>query len=469
MVSAGSYLLSAALLAVLALSLGFSAVRLRRRLMPDWEGAPAHLVEAIVGVALLIWLSELLGAVGLLYAGTLVAAAVLLAVAVAFGPRVLSGRGGAGASLGFSPESPGAVRGRDRGEKEDAAVPRRPLSPPPAGGAHPPLDRTQTALTLVAIGVVAVVFAHWGLTTEDALDRGIFNFDSLWYHMPFAVDMAQSHSVTGLHYTETVFTNWFYPQNSELLHAVGILLTGRDTLSLVPQLRLAGDRLPGRLVHRPALRPRAADGRRGCDPARVPHARRARAGSGQERPGGRRAAARGDRDPRQRAGARAATAVEVAGRTRRPVRTTAGERASRGDPAPGWAAAAAWLLRARRWRHQVDRAGDGGGADARRDRAGARGAALGGRRLVVRAGAGRRRLLVPAQPDRRRQPAAAARAARADLAAASRAAAGQGGPTSASSTTRPTPASGATTSTRACTRPSARSGRWSSPAPSPAA
>jgi hypothetical protein len=84
----------------------------------------------------------------------------------------------------------------------------------------------------VTLGVITLVFAHWGLTTKDALDRGIFNFDSLWYHMPFAADMVQSHSVTGLHYTETVFTNWFYPQNSELLHATGILLTHRDTLSL---------------------------------------------------------------------------------------------------------------------------------------------------------------------------------------------------------------------------------------------
>jgi hypothetical protein len=95
-----------------------------------------------------------------------------------------------------------------------------------------PRDRTPSALTLIAVGVVALVFAHWGLTTADALSRGIFNFDSLWYHLPFAVEMAHSHSVTGIHYTETVFTNWFYPQNSELLHSVGILLTGRDTLSL---------------------------------------------------------------------------------------------------------------------------------------------------------------------------------------------------------------------------------------------
>jgi hypothetical protein len=77
-----------------------------------------------------------------------------------------------------------------------------------------------------------VVFAHWGLTAKDALGRGIFNFDSLWYHMPFATDIAQTHSVTAFHHTETVFVNWFYPQNSELLHSVGILLTGRDTLSL---------------------------------------------------------------------------------------------------------------------------------------------------------------------------------------------------------------------------------------------
>jgi len=86
--------------------------------------------------------------------------------------------------------------------------------------------------TLIALAVVAVVFAHWGLTAKDALGRGIFNFDSLWYHLPFAVEMAHSHSVTGFHHPETVFVNWFYPQNSELLHATGILLTGRDTLSL---------------------------------------------------------------------------------------------------------------------------------------------------------------------------------------------------------------------------------------------
>jgi len=191
-VSTGSYILSAILLAVLVLSLGFSAVRLRQRFLPDWEGAPAYLVDAIVGVALLIWLSELLGVIGLFYAWILVLASMALALGIAL-------------ALGS-----GGRQGQ-------------PDRPAPA---------SLSGTTIVAIAVVMLVFAHWGLTAKDALGRGIFNFDSLWYHMPFATEMAKSHSLAGLHYTETVFTNWLYPQNSELIHGVGILLTERDTLSL---------------------------------------------------------------------------------------------------------------------------------------------------------------------------------------------------------------------------------------------
>ncbi len=206
MVSAGSYILSALALAAVGLSLGFTAYSLRQRLLPAWEGAPARLVEAVTGIALLIWLGEVLGTMGLFYAWVLIAASLVLAVVTAAWPRVLS-----------------------QGEGGTAGGPRSVLDPPPP---TPPAGATFGLAWLVTVGVIALVFAHWGLTTKDALDRGIFNFDSLWYHMPFAADMVQSHSVTGLHYTETIFTNWFYPQNSELLHASGILLTHRDTLSL---------------------------------------------------------------------------------------------------------------------------------------------------------------------------------------------------------------------------------------------
>jgi hypothetical protein len=203
LVDLGSYLLGALQLALVVGPLCFAAYRLRSRLLPSWNGAPARLVEAITAVALLILLSEILGTFGLFYAGALIAASLLVAGTMVLWP--------AGPAAAGDP-------------------------PPPAGQEGVPPTTSPTgegfwALCVMGVVIAATVFS-WAVTTKHALDRGIFNFDSLWYHMPFAVEMVQSHSVTGMHHVETVFTNWFYPQNSELLHGVGILLTGRDTLSL---------------------------------------------------------------------------------------------------------------------------------------------------------------------------------------------------------------------------------------------
>jgi hypothetical protein len=207
MVDLGSYLVGVLQLALVVGPIGFSAYRLRQRLLPSWAGAPARLVESITAAALLIWLSELLGTLGLFYAGALMAASVLMGLAAALLPA-------GGAVGGPTPEEALATGG---------------------GGGSPaatgPAGQDAWSLAVMSLVIGATVFS-WAVTTKHALDRGIFNFDSLWYHMPFAVDMVQSHSVTGMHHVETVFTNWFYPQNSEVLHAVGILLTGRDTLSL---------------------------------------------------------------------------------------------------------------------------------------------------------------------------------------------------------------------------------------------
>jgi hypothetical protein len=208
MLSLGSYLLGAAQLAVVAVSLGFAAFRLRQRLMPSWEGAPARLVEVVAAVALLTWIVELLGTFQLFYAGAVVVASLLVAVAAALSP---AGGGGAGVPSGAQARPAPSTVG-------DAA---------PAG----PAGHGAWQL-LVMAGVIAIVVFHWAVTTKHALDRGIFNFDSLWYHLPFSVEMVQNHSLTVMEHVETVFTNWFYPQNSELLHAVGISLTGRDTVSL---------------------------------------------------------------------------------------------------------------------------------------------------------------------------------------------------------------------------------------------
>ncbi|HEX5594238.1 MAG TPA: hypothetical protein VFX35_12940 [Solirubrobacterales bacterium] len=204
MVDAGSYLLGAVQLALVVVPVCFAAYRLRRRLLPGWVGAPARLVEAVVAVALVIWISEALGTFGFFYAGALIVAALLVAGTVALWP--------AGPAAAGDPPSPATTQ---------ETVP-------------PTTSPTGETLWshLVMWAVIGITAFTWAVTTKHALDRGIFNFDSLWYHMPFAVDMAQSHSVVGMHHVETVFTNWFYPQNSELLHGVGILLIGRDTLSL---------------------------------------------------------------------------------------------------------------------------------------------------------------------------------------------------------------------------------------------
>jgi hypothetical protein len=204
MVDLGSYLLGALQLALVVGPICFSAYRLRRKLLPGWTGAPARLVESVAAVALIIWISEILGAFGLLYAGTLIGAAVLVAGTMVLWP--------AGPAAAGDPPPPATAQG---------------VVPPTTS----PTGEGLWSLLVMAAVIAATVFS-WAVTTKHALDRGIFNFDSLWYHMPFAVDMAQSHSVLGMHHVETVFTNWFYPQNSELLHGVGILLTGRDTLSL---------------------------------------------------------------------------------------------------------------------------------------------------------------------------------------------------------------------------------------------
>lgn len=196
---------------------GFVAWRLRARLLPGWSGAPARLVEAVAGTGILVACAELLGLFGLLE--TLPLVLLLASLAAAAWLRLL-------------PRTP---RARD---------------------SVPPSFALGTGAQLVAFAVVFVVVAQWGAFTSYNLDHGITNFDSVWYHLPFAAEIARTGSVTTFLHTETVFTNWFYPQNSELVHAVGMVLTGRDFPSIFVNLVwLALGLLAGWCVGRPYGRP----------------------------------------------------------------------------------------------------------------------------------------------------------------------------------------------------------------------
>ena len=193
MVSTGRYAVGVIAVAIVAGSLGFGAIAFRRRYFPAWLGAPARLVEAVIGLALLILMLEVLGAIGIFRLGPIAAAAVLI---------------GLGAR---------AVGGRRSDHARAAGV---------SGAA--PSDRAATAVAVIA---AAAVTARWTSPTLNTYEFGIRSFDSLWYHLPWAASFAQTGHITPLRFTDVEYLTAFYPATAEMLHGLGIVLFGRDTLS----------------------------------------------------------------------------------------------------------------------------------------------------------------------------------------------------------------------------------------------
>jgi hypothetical protein len=171
-------------------SLGLGSVRMRRRLVPTWSGAPARLAEAVLGFSALVVVLQVLGIAGVLSTWTTLSACGALGAVMAF--------------LGTCAFPP----------KRDAT--RAWVRPG----------------TLIAIAVVAWLVLLWAGPVLVSLHRGIVDGDSLWYHMPFAARFAQDSSITGLQFDGPYYLSWFYPANAELVHAFGLLVAGnRDVLS----------------------------------------------------------------------------------------------------------------------------------------------------------------------------------------------------------------------------------------------
>ncbi len=79
--SVGRYALGLAALAIIAGALGLAALAIRRRVLADWTGAPAVLAEAVIGLALLIGILEMLGLVGWFALAPIVIACVIVGAA----------------------------------------------------------------------------------------------------------------------------------------------------------------------------------------------------------------------------------------------------------------------------------------------------------------------------------------------------------------------------------------------------
>jgi hypothetical protein len=185
--SVARYLLGIGTLAVVVASLSFAATALRRRYFPAWNGALARLAEAVIALAVLSLILQLLGAIGWFRLGPIVVACALCGFAAwrwAWGPA--------------------------------AVVTRR---------------TRWTATALIALIVAGVLVAEWSGPTLSAYEFGIRGFDSLWYHLPWAASFAQTGHITPLRFTDVEYLTAFYPATAELIHGFGIVALGRDTLS----------------------------------------------------------------------------------------------------------------------------------------------------------------------------------------------------------------------------------------------
>jgi hypothetical protein len=211
------YLLGAAEIALLAGFAGLGGRSLRVRLLPSFQGAPAHLASVVLALALLIWTAEILGSFGLFEPIPYLASVVIVGLGLWL--SVGGGRGCPSRLLGFSPRSFAAVRGGVWGEKEDAAARE--------GHPRPPLR----AATLVALTIAMLALVKFGVEVRSKLGTGMTGFDSTWYHGPFAAGFFQSGDTWSLHFIAPQFLAWFYPANAEIFHAVGMLGFGRDLLS----------------------------------------------------------------------------------------------------------------------------------------------------------------------------------------------------------------------------------------------
>ncbi len=191
--STSQYLFGAAELAVIVAALGIGAFHVRALLVPAWTGALARLAEFILGLSALVVIAELLGVLKLLEEVPLVAVCALVGIGAALWAR-----------------------------------PRLPPGPP-----HQfPAVRSSTLMVIVSVIAAAIVVAHWSEASQESLDTGMYYQDTTWYHMSFSGRFAQSGEVGPLHFTDPLkLTAWYYPQNSELLHAVGMVTLDTDLLS----------------------------------------------------------------------------------------------------------------------------------------------------------------------------------------------------------------------------------------------
>lgn len=184
---------------------GLGGTALRRWLLPRFEGAPAYLATAVLGMALLIWPAEILGTFSAFDALPYLLLVLVVGVGLwKFAPRPPEGGVPHPYLLGGVRDS--SLRRDERGWRDLAPL-------------------------LIALLIAAMAVIHFAAGVKTRLSTGMTGFDSTWYHGPFAAGFFQSGDTWSLHFIAPQFLAWFYPANSEIFHAVGMLAFSRDVLS----------------------------------------------------------------------------------------------------------------------------------------------------------------------------------------------------------------------------------------------
>ena len=187
MLGPGRYLLGAVELLWLVGFAWVGAAQVRRRLLPEVRGEAGFLATAVVTIALLIWVAELLGTVSAFkpvpYLLTVAVAGLLLRLFVS-----------------------------------SAAATPRPFRP-------------SLIPTVISLVVAGIAIGHFVSGVKLRLGTGMTGFDSTWYHGPFAAGFFQTGNTIDLHFIAPQFLAWFYPANGEVVHAIGMLAFSRDLMS----------------------------------------------------------------------------------------------------------------------------------------------------------------------------------------------------------------------------------------------
>ena len=189
--STSQYLLGAAELAVIAAALGLGAYHLRALLVPAWTGALARLAEVVIGFSMLILVAEIVGVLGLFKPLPLVLGSVVV-------------------GAGYDP----------------------PRAPP--GAPEAPKTPEVRASPLWSESESRPQSWWWstGPTRRGRRStRDVLPGHHLVPHVLLG-PIRQTGHIGPLHFTDPLkLAVWFYPQNSELLHGVGIVALNTDFLS----------------------------------------------------------------------------------------------------------------------------------------------------------------------------------------------------------------------------------------------